>query len=309
MVTLSSFLIRRMIHLIPVLIGISIVVFSVLRLIPGDPAKIMAGEEAPQEVVERLRVELGLDKPVHVQYIHFMRKALQGDLGKSIRLGSPVSDELVRRFPLTVKLALLSTVLAVLLGTLAGVIAAVNHNGPLDTLTMVVALIGVSTPSFWLGLLGMLLFALYLRWLPAVGATSAKHFVLPVLTLGTHAAAIIARQTRSAMLEVIRQDYIRTARAKGVSNFRMVFRHALKNALIPVVTVVGLQFGGLLAGAVLVESVFNMPGIGRLMVDAIAYRDYPMVQGAVLVVALSFVMVNLVVDVAYAFIDPRIHYN
>lgn len=302
-------MLRRLVHLIPVLLGISLVVFGVLRLIPGDPAKILAGEEAPRELVEQMRVELGLDKPVHLQYLSFMQKALQGDLGKSIRTKNEVTYELGRRFPLTVKLAFFSILFAITFGTIAGVIAAVKHNTLWDSGTMVVALVWVSTPSFWLGLMGMLLFSLYLRWLPAVGASSWKHFILPVLTLGAHASGIIARQTRSAMLDVIRQDYIRTARAKGVGPVRMVVRHALRNALIPVITVVGLQFGGLLAGAVLVESVFNMPGLGRMMVDAISTRDYPLVQGAVLVVATSFVMVNLVVDLAYAYIDPRIHYS
>lgn len=308
-VNLTAFLFRRFLHLIPVLFGISIVVFSVLRLIPGDPAKIMAGEEAPMELVEKLRVELGLDKPIHVQYLAFMGRALQGDLGKSIRTKNPVSAELKRRLPLTVKLAALSTAFAVLIGTAAGVVAAANHNSIWDTLSMVVTLIWVAMPSFWLGLMFMLLFSLKLRWLPAVGATSWKHFVMPVMTLGAHAAGVIARQTRAAMLEVLNQDYIRTARAKGVGTLRMVLRHALRNAAIPVVTVVGLQFGGLLAGAVLVETVFNIPGLGRLMVDSISYRDYPMVQGAVLVVATSFVLVNLTVDVVYAFIDPRVHYQ
>lgn len=303
------FLLRRLVHLVPVLIGISLVVFSVLRLIPGDPAQIMAGEEAPKEVVEQLRAELGLDKPVHVQYLNFVGKALRGDLGQSIRTKEKVTDELARRYPLTMKLAFFSIAVAVLFGTVAGVVAAMNHNSLWDSLTMVVALVWVSTPSYWLGLMGMLFFALYLRWLPAVGASSWKHFVLPVMTLGAHASGIIARQTRSSMLDVIRQDYIRTARAKGIGPMRLIFKHALRNALIPVITIVGLQFGGLLAGSVLVESVFNMPGLGRLMVDAISTRDYPVVQGAVLVVATSFVVINLIVDIAYAVVDPRIQYR
>jgi ABC-type dipeptide/oligopeptide/nickel transport system permease component len=306
---LARFLIRRLVHLIPVLLGISVVVFSVLRLIPGDPAKIMAGDEAPPEVVEQLRAELGLDKPIYVQYVSFVGKALQGDLGESIRTKNKVTAELTRRFPLTVKLALLSTVVALLLGTLAGVVAAVNHNKWWDTLSMVVSLIWVSTPSYWLGLMGMMLFSLYLRWLPAVGASSWKHFVLPVLTLGAHASGIIARQTRSAMLDVLGQDYMRTARAKGLGAARLVFKHGLRNAIIPVITVVGLQFGSLLAGSVLVESVFNMPGLGRLMIDAISARDYPIVQGSVLLVATAFVLVNLIVDIAYAAVDPRIQYR
>lgn len=306
---LSTFFIRRLVHLVPVLIGISLVVFSVLRLIPGDPAKIMAGEEAPPEVVEQLRAELGLDKPVHVQYVNFISKALQGDLGESIRTRNKVTEELSRRYPLTIKLAFFSIAVAVLFGIVAGVIAALNHNRLWDNLTMLISLIWVSTPSYWLGLMGMLLFALYLKWLPAVGASTWKHFVLPVMTLGAHASGIIARQTRSSMLDVIRQDYIRTARAKGVGSMRLVFRHALRNALVPVITIVGLQFGSLLAGSVLVESVFNMPGLGRLMVDSISTRDYPVVQGSVLVVATSFVLVNLVVDIAYAVVDPRIQYR
>lgn len=303
------YLVQRIIQIVPVLLGVSIVVFAMLHMIPGDPAVIMAGEDASRETIQTIRESMGLDRPITVQFTVFLGRLLRGDLGKSIRTKLPVAQEITERYPYTATMAVLATVLASAVGIVAGVVAAVNRSSAIDTISMVIALLGVSTPSFWLGLMLMLVFALTLRWLPTVGASTPLHYIMPTLTLGAQSAGMIARMSRSAMLEVIRQDYVRTARAKGLSERVVIYHHALKNALIPIVTIVGLRFGGLLAGTVLVESVFNIPGIGRAMVDAVATRDYPMVQGTVLVVAASFVLVNTVVDLMYAFIDPRIRFQ
>lgn len=308
-VNMAQYVARRFLQLPLVLFVVSLVVFSMLRIIPGDPARIIAGEDTSMETIEAIRVELGLDKPLPVQYLKLFKDALRGDLGLSLRTRNPVAQEIVTRFPVTMKLAVCGTALSMVLGVLAGIISAARQYSAVDAVAMVVALIGVSAPSFWLGLILLLVFSLWLKMLPAVGASTLLHYVLPSVTLGARGAGIIARQTRSAMLDVIRQDFIRTARAKGLPERAVIYRHALKNALIPVITVIGLQFGVLLAGSVIVEKVFTMPGLGRVMVDSIAYRDYPMVQGSVLVVAVSFVVVNLLVDVMYAAVDPRIHYG
>ena len=304
-----AYIIRRILQLIPVLLLISLLVFLMLHFIPGDPAVIVAGLEAPIEVVESIRVELGLDKPLHVQYMVFLGKILKADLGTSIRTGSPVAQEIAGRFPYTLAIAFWATLLATLVGMTTGVIAAVNHNRFWDNATMVLTLLAISTPSYWLGLMLMLLFALYLGLLPSFGVSTPLHFIMPVITLGTQSAGLIARMTRSAMLDVLSQDYVRTARAKGLREINVILKHGLKNALLPVVTIVGLRFGGLLAGTVLVESVFAIPGIGRMMVDGVLNRDYPMVQGSVLIIAARFVIINMLVDVLYALIDPRIHYK
>lgn len=299
----------RLLLTVFVLIGITILVFSMIRLIPGDPAELLADQWATKEQIEFLRHTWGLDKPLMVQYIIFMRNLLRGDLGESVASGMPVAYEIAMRFPNTLKLAVAGMVIAVIIGGFAGMVSATKPYSFFDNVAMVFALIGVSTPAFWLGLMLILLFSVKLNWLPCTGADTLRHLVLPSLTLGLLAAGIIARQTRSSMLEVLQQDYIKAARAKGLGEAVVVYRHALKNALIPVVTIVGLQFGRLLGGTVLVETVFSWPGMGRLMVDSIFTRDYPVIQGAVLIFATAFSLVNLGVDLLYGFIDPRIKYG
>lgn len=304
-----SFVVKRTLQIIPVLIGITILVFSMLHMVPGDPARTMVGIEASAERIEQARENLGLNKPLHEQFFIFVSKALKGDLGESIRTGLPVTEEIAGRLPVTIKIAIGATLFATVFGVLCGIIAAINHNKLGDSMVMVISLLSISTPSYFLGLLLMLVFSLYLGWFPTIGITTPIHYVLPIITLGAQSMGLIARMTRSGMLDVLRQDYIRTARAKGLPERVVIYMHAFKNALIPVVTVVGLRFGGLLAGTVLVESVFAVPGIGRFMVEAVLIRDYPVVQGTVLVVAASFVFINLLVDVLYGLIDPRIRYS
>ena len=317
---MTKYIIRRLLQTIPVLLGVSILVFSLMFLIPGDPAQVMAGEGASEQTVENLREKLGLNDPAYVQYGRFLSNALQGDLGNSVRSGRPVMDEIQARFWITVEVAVYATILAVFLGLIAGIISAVRHYTLTDVSIMIVALFGLSMPNFWLGLLLIQWFALgnlpfgmelpeFLKMRPSGWGDSWRQIILPVITLGTGGAAIIARMTRSSMLEVIGQDYIRTARAKGVSERVVIYRHALKNALIPVVTVIGLEFGGFLGGAVLTETIFAINGMGRLTIDAIRQRDFPVVQGTVLVISLLFVMVNLLVDISYKFLNKRIDLN
>ncbi|MFN3286108.1 MAG: nickel ABC transporter permease [bacterium] len=303
------YVLKRVLLALPVLLGVSVVVFVAIRSIPGDPAQIMAGQAATEEVVRQIRQSLGLDQPLPVQYLYFLRNVVRGDLGRSLFNGAPVVEELGQRFPRTVRLALASMAVASLIGVPAGILAATRHLSWVDTLVMLVALVGVSMPVFWLGLNLILVFSVRLQWLPAFGYETWRHLLLPSVTLGAASAAIVARMTRSAMLEVLGQDYIRTARAKGLAERAVVNRHALRNALIPVVTVLGLQLGTLLSGAVLTETVFAWPGIGRLLVDAVLARDYPIIQGATLLIAATFVALNLAVDVLYGLLDPRIRYE
>lgn len=305
----GQYIIRRLLIVIPVILGISLIIFTVVRVIPGDPAYILAGPHATKEQMDQIRAQLGLDKHPVTQYLIFLKNLFQGDLGTSTRTGLPVIREIMTRFPNTLLLALASILLATVFGVTIGIIAGVKQNSKFDYLSMLVALLGLSMPVFWLGLMLMLLFSIKLGWFPAVGADSFRHLVLPAITLGANSTAIIARMTRSSMLEVIRLDYIRTARAKGLAEKVVISRHALKNALIPVVTVIGLQTGTLLGGAVLTEIVFAWPGIGRLLVEAILSRDYPVVQGVVLLVATVFIFVNLIVDILYSYLDPRIRYH
>jgi ABC-type dipeptide/oligopeptide/nickel transport system permease component len=300
------FVSRRLLSTFLALLGTSVVVFSLIHLIPGDPALLVAGLEAGPEVVEQIREDLGLDRPLAVQYGSFLRNALQGDLGLSIRTGLPVATEILDRFPYTLGIALGGMALAIGLGIASGVVAAMNHNRFWDGVTMVVSLFAVSTPSYWLGLMLMLLFSLWLGWLPSIGIRTPLHFVLPILTLGAQSGGVISRMTRSAMLDVISQDYVKAARARGERERVVILRHALKNALIPVISIAGLRFGNLLAGTVLVESVFAIPGVGRLLVDAVLWRDYPTIQGTMLFVAGLFVLVNSVTDILYGAVDPRI---
>ena len=296
----------RLIHLVPVLFGVSLVVFLVIRLLPGDVGRLIGGPEATEAQIAQIRLQLGLDKPLWEQYAIYLQGLLRADLGQSVYSRSPVIDEIGQRYPNTILLALLAMLIGALLGTSLGAIAALRQHTWLDGAASVSAVVGLSMPSFWFALLIMGVFAERLRWLPSVGAGGPQHLVLPAITLGVPAAAIIARMTRAMLLEVLAEDYVRTARAKGLAERPVILGHALRSALIPIVTVIGLQAGFFLGGAVVVEAVFAYPGIGKLLVDAIASRDYPVVQGVVLIVAVTFVLVNLVVDLSYVYLDPRI---
>nr|WP_274596104.1 ABC transporter permease [Rubrobacter xylanophilus] len=327
---------RRLLQIIPVLFGVSVIVFFMVRAIPGDPAQILLGQQATPEQVERLREQLGLNEDPLTQYVIFLRDALTGDLGESIVTGRPVTVELLDRFPATLELTLAALLFAVAVGIPVGVLAAVRQYSWIDRLTSVVALTGVSMPIFWLALVLVVIFTVRLDLLPFPGRLSSgveivritgmvvpdailtgnfaglwdgiKHLVLPAVALGTIPMAVVTRMTRSAMLEVMGEDYIRTAHAKGVTPWRVVFKHALRNAMLPVVTVIGLQFGLLMGGAVLTETIFSWDGIGQIALESIYRRDYPMIQGVVLYGASFFVMVNLVVDILYAVLDPRVRY-
>lgn len=304
---MHKYILRRLLMLIPVILGVTFIIFTMMYFTPGDPARIMLGEAAAEADVIRLRAELGLDDPFLVQFGRYVKDAVvHQDIGRSYTTKRPVLELIMTRFPSTLKLAALGIMVAVIIGIPTGIISATKQYSLFDNVAMVVALLGVSMPNFWQGLMGILIFSVYLGWLPSSGFNTPAHMVLPALTIGTSTAAIITRMTRSSMLEVIRQDYIRTARAKGQVESKVINRHALKNALIPIITVIGLQFGYLLGGAVLTESIFAVPGVGRLMVDSIRSRDFPVVQGGVLFIAVTFSFVNLIVDILYAFVDPRI---
>lgn len=303
------FIIRRLVQTIPVIIGVTFVVFFIMQLVPGDPAVLLAGEGASKETIEGIREQLGLNRPLYIQYLDYLMNLVRGDFGVSLKNNQPVLDEILVRLPITMELALFSIIITIVLGMGAGIISAVKPYSLQDVGVMLVALIGISLPSFWFGLMLMYFFSVKLQILPVAGWDSLQHVILPALTLGAGGAAIVARMTRSSMLDVIRQDYIRTARAKGLRERLIIYKHALRNALIPVITVVGLQFGALLGGTVLVESIFAINGLGRMIVDAIRMRDLPMVQGGVLFASLIFVMVNLLVDVFYRFFNKRIELN
>ncbi|GEB35529.1 MULTISPECIES: nickel ABC transporter permease [Brevibacillus] len=303
------YIVRRLLQMIPVLLGVILVVFLIMQMVPGDPAVLLAGEGASAETIAKIRTQLGLDQPVMVQYFHYVTDVMTGDLGTSLRSNLPVFDEIMARLPATIELAIASIFVTVVLGMVAGIISATKQYSAADITIMIVALLGVSLPSFWLGLSLIYYFSVKLQWFPVAGWGTWKHMVLPAITLGTAGAAIVARMTRSSMLDVVRQDYIRTARAKGLREQVIVYKHALKNALIPIITVVGLQFGFLLGGTVLVESVFAINGLGRLIVDAIRMRDLPVVQGGVLIASVIFVFVNLLVDVLYRYFNKRIDLN
>jgi peptide/nickel transport system permease protein len=313
------YVVRRLLLLVPVLLGVSIIIFMVLHLAPGDPAEIMLGSQATQADLERLRAELGLTQPLYVQYVHWFGLVARGDLGRSIWMKRPVLAEVLVHFKATLVLTGAALVLSTVGGLALGITSAIRPNSLLDRLSAVASLFGASMPVFWLGIVLMVIFALWLGWLPASGMFAPYgggdlrdllvHLALPAVTLAAASVTIIARLTRSTMLETLGQDYIRTARAKGVVERAVVLRHGLKNALIPIVTVVGVQAGYLLGGAVLTETVFAWPGVGTLMIQGILARDFPLVQGCVLVVALSFVVINLAVDLLYAWLDPRIRYE
>ena len=305
-----KYIIRRLLVTIPILLGLTVIVFGMLHLLPGDPVQaILQQTGTTPEAIAKLRSQLGLDLPLSVQYLRYMNGLLHGDMGSSLFTYRPVTEIIRQNVGATMELAGTAMLLALLIGIPLGILAAVFKDSWADNIAMSVAVIGVSMPSFWLGLLLILLFSVTLRWLPSGGQGTLKQLVLPAFVLGLNGAAVIARLTRSSMLEVLRQEYITTARAKGGSSLYVLFRHALKNSLIPVVTVAGLQFGFLLGGTVVVETVFARPGLGRTAVDAIIYKDIPVVQGIVLFVAVIYMLLNLAVDVCYAYIDPRIRYS
>lgn len=303
---MHKYVLKRILLLIPVLLGVSLLVFAIMSLTPGDPAQLILGENAPKEAVLKLREEMGLNDPFFMQYFRFVKNAIMGDFGRSYTTGREVFGEIFARFPNTLILAVIGIIISVCIGIPIGIISATRQYSFLDSFSMVIALLGVSMPVFWLGLMLILTFSVKLGWLPSGGFDGLKSIILPAVTLGVGSAAIITRMTRSSMLEVIRQDYIRTARAKGIAEKVVINKHALKNALIPIITVVGLQFGHLLGGAVLTESVYSWPGVGRLMVDAIRQKDTPTVLAAVVFLAAAFSVVNLLVDILYAYVDPRI---
>jgi ABC-type dipeptide/oligopeptide/nickel transport system permease component len=307
---MPQYLLKRLVSALLVLFGVSLLVFTMVRLVPGDPVDIMFANQPPPTPEQRaaLRQQLGLDLPIHRQYFHFLGKALQGDLGRSFRTKRPVTNEILARLPNTVKLTAASLTVAVLVGVSTGVLAATSKGSWIDTATMVLAIAGVSVPAFWLGLMLILLFAVQLGWFPVSGAASWRHLVLPAVTLGVLTSGILARMTRSSLLEELARDYVRTARAKGLRETTVLLRHALRNALIPVVTIVGLQLGQLLSGAFIIEAVFAYPGVGLLAVSALQARDFPLIQGIVLLVATIYVLVNLAVDLLYCWIDPRVSY-
>lgn len=310
---MANYLLRRFYAMLFILLCVSAVTFSLMHLVPGDPARIIAekkyGEEVTAETVELVRKEMGLHRPIYLQYFHWLAGILQGDFGDSFRTGRPVGEELRARLPATVELALAAMLVSLIIAIPAGIISAVKQYSLLDNAAMLGAMIGVSIPNFWLGLLLILAFSLQLDWLPVFGRGELRHLILPALTLGTGLAAVTTRLARSSILEVLRQDYIRTARAKGLTETMVTNRHVLKNSLIPVTTMIGLQFGALLEGAVVVEVVFAWPGIGRLLYDSIFARDYPVIQGCVFIIAVMYVVVNLLVDISYAWLDPRIRYE
>jgi ABC-type dipeptide/oligopeptide/nickel transport system permease component len=303
---MAFFVLRRLLLAVPVVLGVIFCVMLTIEMIPGDPVTLMLGEHATTEAVEQVRHALGLDQPLLVRYVQYLGKLLRGDLGRSIREGRQVSQELADVWPATLELTLAALAIAVLAGVAAGIISAVWPNSLFDALARVGSLFGLSMPIFWTGLSLIVVFSLWLQWLPVGGTGSLRHLILPATTLSLPSMAMVARMTRSSVLEVLREDYIRTARAKGVEELLVVLKHGLRNAFIPIVTLLGLQFGQLLGGAVLTETVFAWPGLGRLIVRAIFARDYILLQGAILVFSLAFVVVNLLVDLSYAAIDPRV---
>jgi peptide/nickel transport system permease protein len=331
------YVIKRLLQIIPVILGVTLIAFALIHLAPGDPVRTMLGQHATQQEIEDIRAKYGLDQPLYVQYFIWLGDVLQGDLGRSILSHEQVTTEIASRFPNTIELAIAAMLFAILIGVVAGIISATKQYSVADYSVMGLALFGISMPVFWLGIMLMMIFGVFLGWLPIGGRIDLllpfqritgfmvidsiitlngaalisviRHLLLPAIALGTIPMAIIARTTRSSMLEVLRQDFIRTERAKGLSERKVIYKHAIRNAMVPVVTVIGLNFGLLLSGAILTETVFSWPGVGRLVVDAVYARDYPLVIGCILVFALVFVIVNLITDILYTYIDPRIHYD
>ncbi|EPA2234757.1 glutathione ABC transporter permease GsiC [Salmonella enterica subsp. enterica serovar Infantis] len=304
-----NYVLKRLLGLIPTLLIVAVLVFLFVHLLPGDPARLIAGPEADAQVIALVRQQLGLDQPLHVQFWHYITHVLQGDFGTSMVSRRPVSEEIASRFLPTLWLTITSMIWAVLFGMAIGIAAAVWRNRWPDRVGMTLAVTGISFPAFALGMLLMQIFSVDLGWLPTVGADSWQHYILPSLTLGAAVASVMARFTRSSFVVVLSEDYMRTARAKGVSETWVVLKHGLRNAMIPVVTMMGLQFGFLLGGSIVVEKVFNWPGLGRLLVDSVDMRDYPVIQAEVLLFSLEFILINLVVDVLYAAINPAIRYK
>lgn len=303
---MGKYILKRFLALIPIILGVTFIVFFIMNLAPGDPARMILGDMAKPEEVEALREDMGLNDPLIVQYFKYLFNLVRGDMGISYKNGIPVSTEIFARVPSSFKLAAVATFFCIVMALPLGIIAAIKQNTLIDGLSMFVSLLGVSLPVFWLGLLLILLFSLRLGWLPSGGAEGATSIILPAITLGFHSMATIARTTRSSMLEVIRQDYVRTAKAKGVPRRKVITKHALRNALIPTITVAGLQVGTLLGGSVIAETVFSWPGIGRLMISGINSRNTPVVLGCVVLYSVIFTVVNFIVDMLYAFVDPRI---
>jgi peptide/nickel transport system permease protein len=306
---MPRYLLRRLLLTVPVLLGVATLVFALIHLVPGDPAQSMLGESASQEDVLRLRKTLGLDKPLLQQYGRFLNGLARGDLGTSFRYGTPVAREIRQRVPDTAKLAVCAMAVAVIFALPLGIIAAVYRGRSADHAAMTLALVGISMPNFWLGPLLAILFAVYLGWLPVAGSGTAAHLVLPSITLGAALAAILARMTRASLLEELRELYVLSARARGLSRARAVLRHAFRNSLIPIVTIIGLQFGAVLTGTIITETIFAWPGVGRLLIQAINYRDYPLVQGCILFISVTYVAMNLITDLTYGLLDPRIRYE
>ncbi|AIU88005.1 glutathione ABC transporter permease GsiC [Pectobacterium odoriferum] len=304
-----NYFIKRLLGLIPTLLIVMVLVFLFVHLLPGDPARLAAGREADAAVIEMVRQDLGLDKPLPQQFWHFFTNVLQGDFGTSIVSKRPVTEEIAMRFMPTFWLTVCSMVWAVIFGMAIGIVSAVWRNGWPDRIGMTLAVSGLSFPAFALGMLLMQVFSVELGWLPTVGADTWLHYILPSLTLGAAVAAVMARFTRASFVDVLQEDYMRTARAKGVRESLVVVKHGLRNTLIPVVTMMGLQFGFLLGGSIVVEKVFNWPGLGRLLVDAVEMRDYPVIQAEVLLFSLEFILINLLVDMLYAAINPAIRYK
>ncbi|MBS7527658.1 ABC transporter permease [Fusibacter paucivorans] len=303
---MHKYIFKRVLMMIPVLLGVSLIIFTLLYITPGDPARQILGPDASPEAVEALREELGLNDSFGVRYANFVIGALHGDLGISYTTRLPVATEIFSRFPTTFVYALLCTIVSMIIGIPLGIISATKQYSIFDNAATTFALLGVSMPTFWLGLMLILLFSVRLDWLPASGFYGPQYWILPAMTIGMNSSAYIMRMTRSSMLEVIRQDYIRTARAKGQTEYKIVVKHALKNALIPIITVVGINFGRSLGGAIVTEQIFAIPGLGKMMVEAISARNYPVVQGGVLFIAVATSVVNLLVDILYAYIDPRL---
>ena len=303
------YFVRRVLLTVPVLLGVATLVFSLIHLVPGDPAQAMMGDGASPQDVAELRAKLGLDQPLLAQYVSFLRHAVTGDLGVSFRTGQPVTTMIVERIPATAELAVAAMMVAVLLAIPLGVVAAVWRGTAIDYGAMTFALAGVSIPNFWLGPLLAIVFAVELGWLPVSGRGTLAHLVLPAISLGLALAAILARMTRASLLDELNELYVRAARARGVSNAASITRHALGNSLVPLLTIIALQFGAVLTGAVITETIFAWPGIGRLLIQSIGFRDYPMVQGCILLIAVTYVSVNLITDLMYGFIDPRIRFE
>ena len=306
---MTRFLARRIALTLPVLLGVATLVFSLIHLIPGDPAQAILGEAAPQADVEELRRRLGLDRPLLEQYGAFLAGLVRGDLGTSLRTGLPVTTQIVERMPATFELAAAAMFVAICVSIPLGIAAAVRRGTAVDHAAMTLALTGVSVPNFWLGPLLAIVFSVELGWLPVSGRGTPQHLILPAVSLGAALAAILARMTRASMLEELREQYVLAARARGVTPMRAIVRHAFRNSLIPVVTLVGLQFGAVLTGAVITETIFAWPGIGRLLIQSIGFRDYPLVQGCILLIAVTYVGVNLLTDLLYGVLDPRIRYE